>query len=336
MFLHNYVNWYKRCFNHKLLLDPTKNVVGKVISAIQGKITPQSGWLAISDNDIIESLNRKNPHLCQKAPQEPLSLQEFKKIIHRRRNANHPLDDLINGNIERVNREEVSGWFFCPNLPAFKGTLKIIHQDMSLEIARGLADQIRQDVQEAGIGDGSYGFNIPLPTDWDEGKGLCPDGLRVIVEELDLDLNEIFKPRHSEVSPKYWHNINNSFTLEPAKGVWLDRENEWAWIAPEAEFSLTAQATGRLVFSLIMPEGDMHKQSMPMTVKVFADGYLVFDKSIHQAGHHEITSTVDLGETVQFSVTCEKCVIPDEYCGNKDRRELSLVVSHFGVLKEDR
>ncbi len=219
-----------------------------------------------------------------------------------------------------------------PHVPDFKGTLVVRHPQKNNEIARGCADIERSDVRDAGQGDGFQGFHVQLPHGWEGGQDLTPNGIEIVVEELSLVLNDVFNFHKEKVSPKFWHNINQLCILEPGEGVWLDEENEWAWISNKAEFFLTAKVEGTMTFCLLMPEEDMHKQTQPMKVVVKADSNLIFEDIINGPGHHEIKANVIKNHKVTFDVTCDKFVIPNEYCGNKDKRKLSLIVTHFGVI----
>lgn len=332
--LQNYIRWYESCFDEKLHLLPPPNFLtnlsAKLFPSCRGR---KEADINVLTEEIIASLKRKQPadFVSDQIP-SALIIEKLKELIHRRRKAGRPVDDLITGSLERLTNQEVSGWFFLPPLPEFQGTIIISHENDEKEIARGHAIKDRPDVQGVGQGVVPHGFHIPLPPGWGDAKSLLPSGLKVTIQELDLVLNGFFKIKECHASPKIWHNINKLFRLKKDTGVWHDNDNEWAWLTTEAEFSLTALTEGVLTFTLIMPDDPMLQQILPAKVTVMANEEEVLNKTFKRPGHTEIHCQASVGQTIQFKVYCDKFVIPDEYCGNLDTRKLSLIISHFGVL----
>ena len=348
-YLQNFIKWHATCFGEKLALSPTPNPEPSIEKKISLKPVPniftklfspfwsnpkeQDNICEISSEEIINTLKLKHPNdfTSGKVP-IPLTIAKLKEIINRRCKAGKAVDDLVAGNLERLTCHEATGWLFLPHLPDFHGTMIVYHENDGQELARGYADKDRQDVQEAGHGNGSHGFHIPLPPRWDHEKSLTPHGLKVVVQELDLVLNDIFKSRECQISPKLWHNINQLFKLEKVDGVWHDNDNEWAWLSNESEFTLTALTEGTLTFNLIMPDEPMLQQILPTSIKVFADDKEIFNKLLDKSAYYEIRNKVSADQTIRYHISCDKFVVPNEYCGNLDTRKISVIMGHFGVL----
>lgn len=347
-YLKNYIQWYEICFGEKLHLNSILNPVScpkgigvKSVSSLFARLLSpfakqkkeQDSTGVISTEEVINSLKIKHPNdFISDEVQISLTIEKFKEIIKRRSEAARTVDDLVSGNLERLTRHEATGWLFFPHLPDFHGTLIVYHESDGKEIARGIANMDRKDVHGASCGNGFYGFHIPLPTAWDKVRSLAPNGLKIKVQELDFIINDIFKPQERQVTPKLWHNINQLSKLEKVDGVWQDSENEWAWLSSESEFTLTALTEGALTFNLIMPEDPMFQQILPVNIRIFADGQEIFNKIFENSDYYEIRCKVTADQTVRYHISCDKFVVPDEYCGNKDTRKLSVIIGHFGVL----
>ena len=348
-YLQNFIQWHETCFGEKLALapmptqepcvekesghKPAPTLFTRLLSSLNRDKKEQDSFATISTAAIMTALKTKHPNDFS-APPLPvaLSIEKIREIITRRSKAGRAVDDLVHGNLERLTRQEATGWLFLPHLPEFHGTIIISHEKDGQEIARGSADQERRDVQEAGFGSGTHGFHISLPSGWYHEKSLTPNGLKVVVQELDLVLNDIFKTQEGQVSPKIWQNINQLFTMDKVDGLWQDNDNEWAWLASEAEFSLTALTDGIMTFSLIMPDDPMFQQMLPATVKVMADGMEIFNKPFAKSAHYEIRHQALTHQTIHYRIICDKFVVPNEYCGNLDTRKLSVIIGHFGVI----
>jgi len=331
--LKTFTQWYKACFDEELLLEPVHNHFTKLISLFRKK-RMFNRICRISTEEVIAALTLNHPQTfsCD-AVQPTLTSEGLTKTINTRRKSGRAIDDLVLGTIDLLNRQEASGWFFVPQLPDFHGTILVCHEKDGKEIARGIAAQDRGDLREAGYGTGSYGFRIPLPRGWDHEESLTPSGLKVIVQELDLDLNDIYRTQKQQASPNLWYNINQFFELGKVEGIWQDNDHEWSWLANESEFTLKALCDGILTFTLIIPDDLMMQQILPMSIQILADGKAILCTTIKKPGHHEIAQKIVANQTVRYRVSCDKFVVPDEYCGNKDTRKLSLIIAHFGVTQ---
>ena len=67
---------------------------------------------------------------------------------------------LIRGHFDRVAEGIAYGWAFDPSHPEQRLEIGIYHRDQV--IAQGTADQFRQDLLDAGIGDGAHAFEVPI------------------------------------------------------------------------------------------------------------------------------------------------------------------------------
>ncbi len=69
---------------------------------------------------------------------------------------------LLHGNLDRVSRDGwISGWCWYPDFPGEHVELTVLVDDEPVGTTR--AANFRQDLQHAGIGDGSHGFSFALP-----------------------------------------------------------------------------------------------------------------------------------------------------------------------------
>ncbi|MCB8877036.1 glycosyltransferase [Acidisoma silvae] len=83
------------------------------------------------------------------------------------------------GFIEQVTRERIKGWVHDAQSLQTRVTLLVTANDKLL--ARVLADRLRPDVRDAGIGDGRYGFDLEI-------KGLSPFETHVIAVQRESDM----------------------------------------------------------------------------------------------------------------------------------------------------
>ena len=67
---------------------------------------------------------------------------------------------MIQGAIEVANKLTVQGWLYCSALP-LRGTVVLAFVDDRC-VGSGTIDLFRQDLKEAGLGDGYSGFAIPI------------------------------------------------------------------------------------------------------------------------------------------------------------------------------
>jgi len=69
---------------------------------------------------------------------------------------------VAQGHIDSIVDNVVTGWIWVPELPSVRSTVRLFLSD--LVVAEVVADKFRPDLQRAGIGDGSFGFAIELPS----------------------------------------------------------------------------------------------------------------------------------------------------------------------------
>lgn len=102
----------------------------------------------------------------------------------------------LQGYFERIEGMEAIGWVWVKQEPKLKLTVDLIVNDQ--KIARGLADQSRGDLIEAGIGDGKYGFRIKLPDE----LFLTP-GVKEVTPQITINNSVFFlKPLQLKVGTK--------------------------------------------------------------------------------------------------------------------------------------
>ncbi|HSS19547.1 MAG TPA: discoidin domain-containing protein [Pyrinomonadaceae bacterium] len=64
---------------------------------------------------------------------------------------------------ETIDCNNVGGWVWDQNNPTARLNVSVIDDNTGLQIASGVADQFRQDLVNAGKGDGRHGFGIAIP-----------------------------------------------------------------------------------------------------------------------------------------------------------------------------
>ena len=95
---------------------------------------------------------RRQPHVDAPPPEKPNSKGDASPI---RRHI------PFRGFIDHCSANRIIGWLMWEHAPLERIECEVLFH--GVVIARGIADQFRLDVKEAGFGDGSCGFSIPLP-----------------------------------------------------------------------------------------------------------------------------------------------------------------------------
>ena len=151
-------------------------------------------------------------------------------------------ETTLQGFIEEVTRERINGWVHDTEAAQTRVTLLVTANDKLL--ARILADRLRPDVRDAGIGDGRYGFDLEI-------KGLSPFETYVIAVQRESDM------AHLDRSP---------ITLEPA--VQFDAAFRAQCAALLANAPDDAALTERIDFIAAQAEALMqqraHRRSRPV------------------------------------------------------------------------
>ena len=123
----------------------------------------------------------------------------------------------IDGSIDCIQDGVVAGWVIDTNSPNNPVIVQILIDDEV--IAQGCANQFRQDLKDAGIGDGNHGFHIPLPNSIKEGY--------ITISAAALGSTE--KLRNSPLSgnfrPLAFAPASFVDQFEQSSLPWLDREN---------------------------------------------------------------------------------------------------------------
>jgi hypothetical protein len=94
-----------------------------------------------------------------------------------------PPDETIQSSLDGVNAEGISGWAWDRKRPDSPVKLDIFDGDTKL--ATLPAEQFRQDLAEAKIGDGKHGFSYPTPAGLKDGK---PHTIRVKVAGTGMEI----------------------------------------------------------------------------------------------------------------------------------------------------
>src|ERR1041384_1571558 len=80
----------------------------------------------------------------------------------------HPQDGLYEGYLDRADCEFILGWAYDKSRPEMPVEVEICEGDQPLTTA--IAATFRQDLLDAGKGDGKHSFNVPVPTWLKNGK----------------------------------------------------------------------------------------------------------------------------------------------------------------------
>ncbi len=87
---------------------------------------------------------------------------------------------MIRGAIEIANRSVVSGWLYCKH---FSLNGELAHAFVgSQHVGSGRIDLFRQDIKDAGLGDGFSGFYFPIALLENE----APESVIVRLDECDM------------------------------------------------------------------------------------------------------------------------------------------------------
>jgi hypothetical protein len=77
---------------------------------------------------------------------------------------------MLLGRVDRIFNGKICGWAFNSDTPAEHLVIRVMRG--SKVIASGVANILRPDLPEAGVGDGDHSFQIPLPTEITKMDGL--------------------------------------------------------------------------------------------------------------------------------------------------------------------
>jgi Phytanoyl-CoA dioxygenase (PhyH) len=113
----------------------------------------------------------------------------------------------IEGHIDQASPGAIEGWIADRKHPAARLEIEVVHGDAVL--GRCVADLYREDLQEAGIGDGRYGFKFPLPIVLARSE-VTKVGVRLADSSLYLRNSEKLTPGAAD-------------TVSRFGGFWVDR-----------------------------------------------------------------------------------------------------------------
>ena len=156
----------------------------------------------------------------------------LKKIISK---INKKTDSKIKGFLDRIDGLYVVGWAWDPEKPEER--LKVVVYVDGEPVAEGVADQYREDLERAGIGDGRHGFRIKLPEEFFDGKE-HEIKIKVKIEDNEFDVG---KPLTKTLGPLYKIEGN----LDGIDGLYVVG---WAWEPenPEKRLKINVYVDGIL------------------------------------------------------------------------------------------
>lgn len=129
---------------------------------------------------------------------------------------------LYQGYFDYVNCTSISGWVRDQNSPGMRLNVFVYDLASGVVVATGTANQFRQDLLNAHIGDGYYGFTITTPASLKDGQS---HNLSIIVSNSSFTLGN---------SPKSFNSTGGGCTAQPAYEGYLDSVTcsaiaGWTW-----------------------------------------------------------------------------------------------------------
>jgi hypothetical protein len=122
-----------------------------------------------------------------------------------------PTPPAYEGNHEVVDCNSVAGWVWDRNSPNTRLNVSVFDDTTGTLIASGVANLFRQDLANAGKGDGVHGFVIPTPTAIKDGQ---PHNVRVTVTGTNFSLG---------FTPKSFNSATAGCSVPPATDtVWIE------------------------------------------------------------------------------------------------------------------
>jgi hypothetical protein len=131
---------------------------------------------------------------------------------------------MFRGNIDFASRTRVEGWVYCARLSLVGARVYAFVGDRC--VGSGIANQFRQDLVEAGLGDGFGGFNFSITLD----KSQDPRTLHIRVDEG----NAIIRQPGSRLAPAAGELAHNIFSGSPQPLYWM---LERGWLS-KAQFRI--------------------------------------------------------------------------------------------------
>ena len=118
---------------------------------------------------------------------------------------------MFRGNIDLASRTRVEGWVYCARLSLVGARVYAFVGDQC--VGSGIANLFRQDLVEAGVGDGFGGFQFPIVLD----KSQDPRTLHIRVE----DGNAIIRQPGARLAPSVGELAQNTFSGSPQPLYWM-------------------------------------------------------------------------------------------------------------------
>ena len=139
-------------------------------------------------------------------------------------------ESIVQGFIDSIDGLYINGWAFNPKNPEEKIELIVIVDEKI--VATGIADRYREDLKQAGIGNGEHAFSIKIPNEYADGKEHI---VKIVTKKYGQKLNGsdkkfiVFGKYKSEITGLIdWHIEGKIINLEdPNKIVEIELyENE--------------------------------------------------------------------------------------------------------------
>jgi hypothetical protein len=118
---------------------------------------------------------------------------------------------MFRGNIDFASWSRIEGWVYCERLSLVGAQVHAFVGDEC--VGSGVADLFRQDLVEAGVGDGFGGFNFAISLD----KSQDPRTLHIRVE----DGNAIIRQPGARLAPAVGNLAQNTFAGNPQPLYWM-------------------------------------------------------------------------------------------------------------------
>jgi len=196
---------------------------------------------------------------------------------------------VFEGVVERLGGGWVTGWVWMPAEPARRLTLEIVQDDQP--VAAGVADLRRDHLAAEGIGDGGYGFHIPMSADENR-----PIQVRIANTAFRLPVSDLME-KIAAADPVSRGAVDQAFGLT-VKG--------WCWAPADAKrvLSVTALLDGQPIATVSADEfrtdlaaagiGDGHHAFVLRLPFALADGKVRTIALIAEDGRALIGSPVEV------------------------------------------
>ncbi|MGB1207560.1 MAG: glycosyltransferase family protein, partial [Paracoccaceae bacterium] len=193
--------------------------------------------------------------------------------------ASHPSERIqgtVQGTVETLHKNSVYGWVWTPGAPLERATVELLAGDTVIGTA--VADQPRKDLKKARIGDGAYGFQIPLPKDT---TAQPPYAVRLQGTDTYLTTS---KPkewwRGPQPSPAGTGNANallRTITCVDGDGDHLVFDLDWTAIKPSTQLRFLVRCGAEVIANKTFTAPDVTDSPQRVTLDLAAHTALTLD-----------------------------------------------------------